>query len=678
MKLTHGAYILARFSTDNQEVDSIDVQVQKCREWCAREHLPVLDVFADEATSGMKDTRPEYSRMMRQLAEGGADTVVIYDQSRMFRKLTAWFQFREQVACYGVRVVAVTQPIIGGDLRDPMTFLSEGSMALMNQMWVLQTRQKVIEKMRYMAEQGKHTGGKPPLGYDVKDERLVINEDEAETVREIFRQYAYGKSYREIIKWLNDSGKRTKRGGCFGTNSLHDLLKNEKYIGNIVYGRSERRPDGTRNSHSFSVRTMRIENAVQAIIDRETWERVQKKMEDNRRVQAGRPPKAREYPLKGKVFCRECKSAMTIVSSKKTYYYYACSGKKRTGQCDNPQIGAGELENIVADAMREILGNPGNIENIISIIREEKNEIINVATQRMQILLARRMEINRQLEAGTNAILAGLHSHTLKTKMQELEEELAEIDRQMTTLKHSADGTQIPEDRLRALLNAAGDDVNALLSLVMRVEVGKDRIVVWTLLDADPNGHFDFSEDGINIDLQPVARRDENSGCPPTGTTWSQSLLCDHVFLCPWQKRRHPPAPLLLLCKLNPLYWASIFQTDIIRTRFFAGDGFGLFVYLGKCKRSASKTALPFISMSIRNQEHTGQERDRNQKIKARRKANMSGKGLAVLLRGRSHSCPPAPKPFFHCARGQRVCQNVIDWLAIIYRILQIDGIIKS
>lgn len=123
---------------------------------------------------------------------------------------------------------------------------------------------------------------------------------------------------------------------------------------------------------------MRMENAVPAIIDRETWERVQKKMEDNRRVQAGRPPKAREYPLKGKVFCRECKSAMTIVSSKKTYYYYACSGKKRTGQCDNPQIGAGELENIVADAIREILGNPGNIENIISIIREEKNEIINV------------------------------------------------------------------------------------------------------------------------------------------------------------------------------------------------------------------------------------------------------------------------------------------------------------
>lgn len=90
----HGAYILARYSTDRQNEDSIEVQVSACRKWCDERSLPVLDVFADEATSGMKATRPEYARMMWQLEHGGADTVVIYDQSRMFRKLTAWFDFR--------------------------------------------------------------------------------------------------------------------------------------------------------------------------------------------------------------------------------------------------------------------------------------------------------------------------------------------------------------------------------------------------------------------------------------------------------------------------------------------------------------------------------------------------------------------------------------------------------
>lgn len=518
MKLTHGAYILARFSTDNQEVDSIDVQVQKCREWCAREHLPVLDVFADEATSGMKDTRPEYSRMMRQLAEGGADTVVIYDQSRMFRKLTAWFQFREQVACYGVRVVAVTQPIIGGDLRDPMTFLSEGSMALMNQMWVLQTRQKVIAKMRYMAEQGKHTGGKPPLGYDVEEERLVINEEEADTVRIIFGDYAAGASYIDIIRKLNDFGRLTKAGKPFGKNSLHEILKNEKYIGTLVYGKVEQRPDGQRNSHAVSDSVIRIENKIPAIIDRATWETVQKKMKANKKEKAGRPAK-RDYPLKGKVFCRECKSAMSLEGSR-GYYYYVCGKQRRTCDCDGSRIKVDLLEQLIADAMREIIGNPQNVEYIIQIVREERGKIINTAAQQMQILFDRSEKINKQLDAATNAVLAGMHSETLMDKVHELEAEKNEIDREMAKLKHSADCAAMPEEQLRALLNDAGGDVSALLSLVMRVEVGKDEIVVWTLLDADPKGHFDFSEDGTRICLKTDggdAR--ENSGCTLASTT---------------------------------------------------------------------------------------------------------------------------------------------------------------
>ena len=118
-----GAFIHARYSTDNQNPDSIEVQVSKCRDWCKNNGIPVLDVFADEAVSGMKDTRPQYNEMMRQLRTGRADTVVIYDQSRMFRKMTAWFTFRDELSNMGVRVVCVTQPMIGKDLRDPTNFL---------------------------------------------------------------------------------------------------------------------------------------------------------------------------------------------------------------------------------------------------------------------------------------------------------------------------------------------------------------------------------------------------------------------------------------------------------------------------------------------------------------------------------------------------------------------------
>ena len=203
--------ILARYSTDNQNPDSIEVQVDKCTEWRHQKRIPILGVFADMAVSGMKDTRPQYEAMMQQLRQGKADTVVIYDQSRMFRKMTAWLAFRDELSAMGVSVVSVTQPMIGKDLRDPTNFLAEGSMALFNQIWALQTRQKVMEKMRFMARNGQHTGGKPPLGYSVEDGRLVICEEEAAVVRRIFAEYAGGKTYRDIIAGLNKDGLKTKK-----------------------------------------------------------------------------------------------------------------------------------------------------------------------------------------------------------------------------------------------------------------------------------------------------------------------------------------------------------------------------------------------------------------------------------------------------------------------------------
>lgn len=120
----------------------------------------------------------------------------------------------------GVTVVSVTQPQIGGDLSDPTNFLTEGSMALFHQIWALQTRQKVMAKMQFMARQGLHTGGTPPLGYCVQDGRLKINDAEAAIVRRIFAEYASGKTYKAIIDGLNADGMRTRGGKQFRSNKI--------------------------------------------------------------------------------------------------------------------------------------------------------------------------------------------------------------------------------------------------------------------------------------------------------------------------------------------------------------------------------------------------------------------------------------------------------------------------
>lgn len=506
MQRVHGALISARYSTDNQNPDSIEVQVAKCLEWCHQNNIPVLGIYADEATSGMKDTRTQYEVMMQQLRLGIADTVVIYDQSRMFRKMTAWFAFRDELTAMGVNVVSVTQPMIGKDLRDPTNFLTEGSMALFNQIWALQSRQKTMEKMRFMARNGQHTGGKPALGYVVKDGRLEICEEEAAIVRRIFREYADGKSYQQIITGLNRDGLKTKRGNAFGSNSLHDLLHNEKYIGVLVYGQSPYREDGTRNTHSKDpTNAIRIEDALPAIIDRELFDIVQKRMAQNKRQQGGRPSTKREYPLKGRVFCADCKSAMTISTSHQKYNYYRCTGKKRLHNCDMQPIGAEYLEQLVAESVRLIFGSPSDASGLIRILRDQAERIQSGSIARLQMLLQKEREITRKLDNAVDAVLNGLSSPAIQMKIKELEQEKAIVQRDLKQLKQAVDASTIPEQRLREILatiiSSADNDAALLESLVYRVEVGAEDITIWTILEADPNGDIDYTADGVTITL---------------------------------------------------------------------------------------------------------------------------------------------------------------------------------
>ena len=510
---THGSFISARYSTDNQNPDSIEVQVSKCSEWCQQHQLPILGVYADMAISGMKDTRPQFEAMMRDLQLGLADTVVIYDQSRMFRKMSAWFTFRDDLTRMGVSVVSVTQPSIGGDLRDPMNFLSEGNMALFNQIWSLQSRQKTMEKMRFMARNGQHTGGKPALGYQVVDGRLAIQPEEAEIVRRIFQEYADGRSYREIIAVLNADGLKTKRGNAFGNNSLHDLLKNEKYIGVLVYGAVPYREDGTRNSHAApSENTIRIEDALPPIISQELFDKVQARMSANRRQQAGRPPKNRDYPLKGKVFCASCGAAMSVGISKSGYYYYKCTGKKRLHNCDASPIRVDKLEKLAVQYTRAMLGSPTNVDKLLQILREQAQTIQGGAAARLNALIAEEREVTAKLNNAVDTLLEGFASTALKNKITDLEAQKAKLENDIKQLKNQVDMSMLPETTLRAalekIMSADSADPAAILSIIQRVEIGPEEILLWTMCHAAPDGIIDTTRSGVTkIDGTPKGTR---------------------------------------------------------------------------------------------------------------------------------------------------------------------------
>lgn len=491
--MMHGAYILARYSTENQSEASIDVQVERCTEWCNQHSIPVLDVFADRAISGMKETRPEYQRMMQQLYSGGADTVVIYDQSRMFRNMVYWFQFRETLQRIGVHVVSVTQPTVGGDLSDPAVFLNEGVTALFNQMWVLQTQQKVREGVRQRAKSGKHTGGIPALGYRVENERLVIDDAEAETVRLIFGLYAAGQSYIDIIAELNRRGLKTKRGNSFGKNSIHDLLKNEKYVGIALFGGKPVSYDGTRNSHA--ARGEHLEIACPPIVSEELFDSVQARLAANKHQNTGKRVTAVEQPLKGKIFCGACGGAMTIhykypARGGERYEYYKCATKQRGKGCSGMSIRKDELEGTVANAVLAMLGAPKSRDKLLAVLKEQRDSILKTSAPKLKELQSEYDSLSAQIEKAVDAVMAGLTSPALIDRTNALESKKAQVAEEIALLKSNVEHSSLRDEQLAPLLDklikSAKENPSAILAAVLRVEVYPDTIKIWTIFDDGP------------------------------------------------------------------------------------------------------------------------------------------------------------------------------------------------
>ena len=493
---THGAFIYPRFSTEHQH--SIEEQVDACSRRCKELGLAVLGIYADEAVSGTKLSRRNFDRMMDDLRAGLADTVVIYDQSRLMRDIEGWFAVRKELQLMGVRVISATQEFVGGDIRKSDNFMMESIQATFDQMHVLITREKVTAKLHYMAKAGLHTGGVPALGYRTKEigdgkKILEVDEKEAAIVRRIFRAYDSGQSYKSIIDSLNADGIRTKRGNKFGANSLHDLLKNNLYTGVQIYGAKVYRPDGTRNSHAPEGQNIITRDAPElAIIDKTTFERVQQRMAQNKHQQAGRPPEARNYPLKGKVFCGECGSAMNVAASKKheyLYYYYRCAKKDRTHDCTCRPIRCDDLEQLVVDYVRGLIGCPEIKDRAMEYLRREADAINKTGIDRLKSMQQEQRAIKSKIDNIIAAIEDGNYIPTMRDRLKQLEAEKASIESKINSLSRSASVAALPSEKFEAaykkLCTTAQTNTTAILSIVSRVEIYNDCIKIYTLFNPD-------------------------------------------------------------------------------------------------------------------------------------------------------------------------------------------------
>jgi hypothetical protein len=189
-------------------------------------------------------------------------------------------------------------------------------------------------------------GGHPPLGYDVLDRRLMVNEGEADTVRRIFAGFAELGSGTQLARHLRESGATTKRGRSFSRGDLYKLINNRLYLGEVVHkGRA-------------------FPGAHKAILTQAQWDAAHDILQESPRVRANRSRNRTPALLAGLVFGSDGR-AMSPTHTRKPggrlYRYYVSQSVLRGGAGDGPVVSrlpAEQIEAAVIGQVRALLRQP--------------------------------------------------------------------------------------------------------------------------------------------------------------------------------------------------------------------------------------------------------------------------------------------------------------------------------
>jgi len=298
------------------------------------------DQYDDGGFTGSNIDRPALAKLMTDIESGYIDCVVVYKVDRLSRSLLDFSRLVEVFDKHKVSFVSVTQPINTAD--------STGRLMLNILLSFAQFERETIadrtrDKMSAARRRGKWTGGVPVLGYDIHPDggKIIVNEDEAPLVREIFSLYLKHKSISRVVEILNDRGWTTKswttkkgvhrEGGQFSKSSLARHLTNVAYIGCV------------------SLREQTYPGEHQGIIRKSIFDEVNATLSQNCKNGGGRVKNKYGHLLKGILRCGACGTAYVPTSTKKgsrVYRYYTCSSAQKKGwrTCPHPSISAAKME----------------------------------------------------------------------------------------------------------------------------------------------------------------------------------------------------------------------------------------------------------------------------------------------------------------------------------------------
>jgi site-specific DNA recombinase len=347
-----------------QDFNSLDAQREACEAYIASQKaegwVALREHYDDGGFSGGTLERPALKQLLADIEAGLIDVVIVYKIDRLSRSLMDFAKLVEVFERCGVTFVSITQSF--------NTTTSMGRLTLNILLSFAQFEREVIgerirDKFAASRKRGMWMGGHPPLGYDVKDRKLVVNESEAELVRHIFERFIQLGSVTLLVRDLQAMGKRTKRGKPFDKGIVYKLINNRVYVGEAVH-------KGTSYPGEH-----------EAIIDRETFDRAHAILATNGRQRAAVTRSGTPALLRGLIFT-DSGRAMTPTHTRKgrrLYRYYvstdAIRGRGMAYGRAPLRLPADVVETAVVHEIRRLVRTPEIVAAAVAAVRQEAPDV---------------------------------------------------------------------------------------------------------------------------------------------------------------------------------------------------------------------------------------------------------------------------------------------------------------
>jgi site-specific DNA recombinase len=329
--------------------------------------------FTDEGGLGGEIDRPGLTSLRAAVRSGAIQAVIVYDPDRLSRKLIDLLILVDEFERHNATLVFVNGSVDATPEGKAMLSVK----GIFSELEKAKLRERTMRGRREKAMQGFVPSGRVAYGYryekktEKKPGELVIDPAQAEVVRRIFGMAAAGERLLSIARRLTGEGVRPRSGGAWRKTVLSAMLRNPTYTGLAIANKKmraepeqRRRPaePGKSKKTSYRARPQSewITVKVPAIVSRELFDRVQKRLSRDRHIDSGRPS---TYILRGLIKCGACGFACCVNGGRGQQRYWCNNYDRLTSarKCDQPSVLVADIEAVVWDAVTESFESPARV-----------------------------------------------------------------------------------------------------------------------------------------------------------------------------------------------------------------------------------------------------------------------------------------------------------------------------